>query len=589
MIKKKKEVLVIFKTHLDIGFTDYAENIKQRYIREYIPNAIKVGYELLDTNTPFVWTTGAWLIWEALKVDDGTLEKAIKDGIIRWHGLPFTTHTELMSKKLFEYGISISKRLDQRFGMNTIAAKMTDVPGHTIGMVPLLEKAGIEFLHIGVNAATPVPPVPKIFRWKCNGSEVVVMYENDYGKCTEFDDCVIFFAHTGDNRGPQSSADIIEVYDYIHECYPDCIVKAASLDDVAIRLRNLKDTLPVVENEIGDTWIHGAGTDPKKMGLFRKLLRDFESLKDTDNVDVYDSLLLVPEHTCGLDVKTFFHYDEAYELKEFEKYTYNPDRIKIESSWEEQRKYLDNAADTMNIELNYEVKRPELSDAKRIDISSVCPNFRISWQLFDNRDYERYKNMYMTLTPENESWALWDFTKVGLDEYEGGIFDPFITDVYKINDTLIYALAFDEKIKNQFGLPDFFVEVTECDCTSIVEVKWFDKKPLRMPNAFWMKFTGYNERWQIEKLGQWISPSDICGSPLISGVGLGIRNSEVTIMSDDAAIVAPFGRRLLEYDLHPKQQDMYFNLYNNIWNTNFPMWYSDDSKFRFRILSNNDI
>ena len=27
----KKEVLVIFKTHLDIGFTDYAENVYKRY------------------------------------------------------------------------------------------------------------------------------------------------------------------------------------------------------------------------------------------------------------------------------------------------------------------------------------------------------------------------------------------------------------------------------------------------------------------------------------------------------------------------------------------------------------------------------
>ena len=31
----------------------------------------------------------------------------------------------------------------------------------------------------------------------------------------------------------------------------------------------------------------------------------------------------------------------------------------------------------------------------------------------------------------------------------------------------------------------------------------------------------------------------------------------------------------------------YFNLYNNIWNTNFPMWYSDDAMFRFLITKNN--
>lgn len=56
---KKKEVLIIFKTHLDIGYTDYAGNIVSRYLEEYIPNAIQVGYELKDTDTPFKWTVGS--------------------------------------------------------------------------------------------------------------------------------------------------------------------------------------------------------------------------------------------------------------------------------------------------------------------------------------------------------------------------------------------------------------------------------------------------------------------------------------------------------------------------------------------------
>ena len=66
---EKKEVLVLFKTHLDIGFTDYAKNIVEKYINEFIPAAIRVGYELKDTETPFRWTTGSYLIWEALKRD----------------------------------------------------------------------------------------------------------------------------------------------------------------------------------------------------------------------------------------------------------------------------------------------------------------------------------------------------------------------------------------------------------------------------------------------------------------------------------------------------------------------------------------
>ena len=64
-----KEVLLIFKTHLDIGFTDYSANVCKRYLESYIPNAIKVGYELKDTSTPFIWTVGSWMIWQALKND----------------------------------------------------------------------------------------------------------------------------------------------------------------------------------------------------------------------------------------------------------------------------------------------------------------------------------------------------------------------------------------------------------------------------------------------------------------------------------------------------------------------------------------
>ena len=32
-----KKVIVVSKTHLDLGFTDYAANIKKKYINDYIP------------------------------------------------------------------------------------------------------------------------------------------------------------------------------------------------------------------------------------------------------------------------------------------------------------------------------------------------------------------------------------------------------------------------------------------------------------------------------------------------------------------------------------------------------------------------
>ena len=97
-------MLVIFKTHLDVGYTDLGQAVVDKYLNEYIPRAISVARELEGTDTPFAWTLGSWMVDQALKHDsDGSVERAIRDGLLRWHGLPFTTHTELMSKELFEY------------------------------------------------------------------------------------------------------------------------------------------------------------------------------------------------------------------------------------------------------------------------------------------------------------------------------------------------------------------------------------------------------------------------------------------------------------------------------------------------------
>ena len=87
-----------------------------------------------------------------------------------------------MSPDLFRAGLSYAQELDQRFNLKTTAAKMTDVPGHTLGIVPLLAEAGVHFLHLGVNAASPPPDVPELFRWRApDGSEIVVMYQRSYG------------------------------------------------------------------------------------------------------------------------------------------------------------------------------------------------------------------------------------------------------------------------------------------------------------------------------------------------------------------------------------------------------------------------
>ena len=143
-----KEVIVVHKTHLDLGFTDLAENVRKRYLNDFIPKAIRVAAQLnTGGEKRFVWTTGSWLIKEALSSGSAQLRSqtlnALKNGDIAAHALPFTTHSELLDRDTFEYGLSLIDEIDAVTGMKTTAAKMTDVPGHTAAIVPILAAHGI--------------------------------------------------------------------------------------------------------------------------------------------------------------------------------------------------------------------------------------------------------------------------------------------------------------------------------------------------------------------------------------------------------------------------------------------------------------
>lgn len=576
-----KPVLVIFKTHLDVGFTDLAANIREKYLTEFIPNAIRVGYELKDTDTPFRWTVGSWLIHEALKNDaDGKVAEAIRDGILNWHALPFTTHTELMNEALFSCGLDVSSQLDARFGRKTIAAKMTDVPGHTVGMVPMMAERGIKLLHIGVNPATPLPPVPSVFRWKCGESAITVIYQGDYGETAEFDNFYIYFAHTNDNCGPQSADEIVAIYDKVKTLYPESPVRAATLDDVASMLEDCDD-LPVVEGEIGDTWIHGAATDPQKLSRFRALQRHVAA-HGTGEVDVCDHLLLVPEHTWGLDIKSFFHNETDFTPEQMAQCA--EARQRVEASWREQRGYVENAEKALGVTPTMP-SMPEWNSETEMPLDGLTLPVEISWQLFDRTDYERYMTDYMRLTDQNRPWAIWDFTKVGLPEYKGGIYTATVKAACRQSDATLYRLSFDldEQTDCMLGLPTLYLRVEG----ERYELQWFGKQPSRLPQACWLKFKDMDESWELHKMGRWIRPRDVIGSPFIAAVDEGIRNQDTLIRTLDAALVAPYGRRLLQYqtDVSDLSEDLYFNLYNNIWNTNFPMWYEDDAVFRFALVS----
>lgn len=64
-----EKVYVSFKTHLDVGFTDWSSIVTDRYVNEFILKALDLSERLAaeETGDRYVWTTGSWLIWKYLQ------------------------------------------------------------------------------------------------------------------------------------------------------------------------------------------------------------------------------------------------------------------------------------------------------------------------------------------------------------------------------------------------------------------------------------------------------------------------------------------------------------------------------------------
>ena len=139
---------------------------------EYFPQAIDLASQLRQSGSQrYVWTTGSWLLYEYLEQatpeQRTRMEKAIAMGDIAWHALPFSWQTEMLDESMISGSIGLSRTLDQRFGQTTTGAKMTDVPGHTRGLIAPLAAQGVKFLDIGVNdASTPAGSFRRCFSGK---------------------------------------------------------------------------------------------------------------------------------------------------------------------------------------------------------------------------------------------------------------------------------------------------------------------------------------------------------------------------------------------------------------------------------------
>ncbi|CAN7268798.1 DUF5054 domain-containing protein [Paenibacillus sp. LjRoot153] len=383
-MRQLEKIYVVFKTHVDLGFTDLASNVISQYREEMMNDVLAVCEDTMKDGPDhhYVWTLPAWMLKECLDTPDAgrkeRMEALITNGQLRWHGLPFTTHTEFCGTEEYIRGLYISEKLRDQYGHTAISAKMTDVPGHTWMLPTLLKNAGIEFLHLGVNACSSPVDLPRLFHWEGpDGSRVLTYYSKGaYGTdLTPPDDWPypiwIALLQTQDNYGPQDSTVVQDLLDEIANKYPDTEVKIGTMDDFArdFVARDYQD-IPVIRKDLADTWIHGIGTYPEEVSRVRKMRSDIATRESLSTLELlqgfcgndhrnaiaeaYEHTLLFGEHTWGIDIKSNL-LPGRNSQRAFGKAAIQKDRAmfpdsyrKTEASWAEQKSYVDQAEKSLS-------------------------------------------------------------------------------------------------------------------------------------------------------------------------------------------------------------------------------------------------
>ena len=357
-----EQVVVVFKTHFDIGYTGLASEVVERYRTSMIDKALDVcdASRNLPPENQFVWTIPGWpmaqILWPGQTPERRErIERAIRDGRLVWHALPATTHTESLDLEDFVRGMRFSSELSRRFGTPLARdAKMTDVPSHTWIVPTVLRHAGVDFLHIGCNSASGSPDVPRLFWWEGpDGSRLLTMYEaSGYGSGLKPPEdwpykTWLALIHTGDNQGPPPPDHVQKLLAQAERELPGVKVRMGRLSDFADAILAEKPDLPVIRADMPDTWIHGIMSMPQETAIARSVRPQIAALEALNTLlrawgvevpgveeglaKAYEGSLMYGEHTWGYSMSPFgYHYsDEWAKLREEGHYA------RLEQSWAE--------------------------------------------------------------------------------------------------------------------------------------------------------------------------------------------------------------------------------------------------------------
>lgn len=654
-----KRIYLVFKTHFDIGFTMLAEDIVQYYAGEMLDKVFATCDATKDMGPlKYVWTMPAWPLQTIRGMVQGErkekLDALIRSGQISWHALPYTSHYDACGPEDMIRGLQMARELSEEFGMPLhTAGKLTDVPGQGRLVPEVLAGAGIEFLHIGVNDFAPPPEVPPIFRWEApSGRSMVTMLNSGYGTGIIPPDSWPFstwiaILSTVDNSGPQSAEMVKSLVGQIRARYPEAEIRCASLETAwqALREEDLSG-LPVVRQDLADTWIHGIASYPRETGIIRRvrgrlnraenaLLSAPEKVLPAADEAIrkaYRAMNMYTEHTWGLDVKTWL--GKIPDFDGFDGFRRNSGACAfMEKSWEEQRerareaeRFCGEAERLLGIEGKAE-NPPENWTALQGEQTVENALWKVSFgadsgtihSVVDKRRGRtvlQEKNGKGAVAYRHEVYGAEDLTEYlrryafrfynwGIDDNGRIVYPPFCThrtDVPQLTacegsgGQVRLTFAGNEKGGDARKV-QLTLDLREDRFRIRLALSGKKATPYVESGELCFPFASGNPAFYINKAGSVLRPeTDIapCANHAFYALEYFAAVEEeggmYAIVSLDAPLVSIGENGVHQYrrTYEPHAAEYRFDLFNNMWGTNFPQWIEGDFAFAFELIAGSD-
>ncbi|MEA4897105.1 MAG: DUF5054 domain-containing protein [Christensenellaceae bacterium] len=638
-----QKIILTFKTHFDIGFTDLSEAVLDQYaggMLEALLTTCEQTAALGDRQ--FIWTMPAMPLCEMLiRCSDAArprLEALIGAGRIAWHALPYTVHTDFCALAELRSGFHYARELCARYHRPMpVSAKMSDVPGHGRILPSVLVEQGVRFLHLGSNEFARSPEVPPLFFWQGpDGARVLTMYsEHGYGAAEPPADWPfpvwLSFQHTSDNLGPQTPDGIREIAQKMGERYPGAEIVSGTLDDFYHDLAQYDlSGVPVVTLDLADSWIHGVGSYPAEVALVRECRRRAAALAgvaaEAELMPVYDQLLLFAEHTWGLDVKTWLpEARRVYEKAAFQAVRGDADYRYMERSWDEQRARARTADRLLAaLEQAHGVAPREAGDAgPALTAIETGPGlyalsngrFRLSfgdsgqisaadartgrvllkglsyrYDVYGKDEVDKYLSDYCSVPSK---WGEQDNGREGYPDLRHATFEPAF-DGWAVEGRVL-TLRYRARACAEYGDAERIelrLTLKEAGDELPIELRLFAKQatPCVESGSLVMKLSMADPAYRINKNGDWLDPAtDIADGAnhalycLERYVEASENGATVRVEAVDSPLVAIGETGIYTYRRRYERREptLIFNLFNNQWGTNFPQWIEGDMRFRF--------